>query len=179
MGKKGKKEHFTKISKILWQQHDKQAEREAVLHHLNHPPWLHRNTRAMPTLQTHSFPLFSAMLHYTVISQAQRGTAPLSPHDSRVPAYSLPARLSVDPDRVCTAPQASGHTDSIRPLLRKHWQVCTHIILRLFLHQNDLRLHDISQHSQLDLPHHEFMTAHFSPEYVKQKMYIKFFVKSI
>lgn len=30
----------------------------------SHPPWLHRNTRAMCTLQTHSFPLSSATLHY-------------------------------------------------------------------------------------------------------------------
>lgn len=54
----------------------------------SHPPWLHGNTRAMLTLQTHSFPLSSATLHYPVLSQAQRGTAPLSPHYSRVPAHS-------------------------------------------------------------------------------------------
>lgn len=48
-------------------------------------PWLHRNTRAMPTLQTHSFPLSSATLHYPVFSQARRGSAPLSPR------YSVPA----------------------------------------------------------------------------------------
>lgn len=43
----------------------------------SHPPWLHRNTRAMPTLQTRSFPLSSATLHYPLLNQAQRGTAPL------------------------------------------------------------------------------------------------------
>lgn len=58
----------------------------------SHPPWLHRNTRAMPTLQTHSFPLSSATLHYPVLSQARRGTAPLSPHYSRVPAHSQAPR---------------------------------------------------------------------------------------
>lgn len=58
----------------------------------SHPPRLHRNTRAMPTLQTHSFPLSSATLHYPVLSQAQRGTAPLSPHYSRVPAHSQASR---------------------------------------------------------------------------------------
>lgn len=46
----------------------------------SHPSWLHRNTKAMPTLQTYSFPLSSAMLHYPVLSQAQRSTAPLSQH---------------------------------------------------------------------------------------------------
>ena len=74
----------------------------------SHPPWLHRNTRAMPTLQTHSFPLSSATLHYPVLSQARRGTAPLSPNYSRVPAHSLTARLPLDPGRVYAAPSGIG-----------------------------------------------------------------------
>lgn len=74
----------------------------------SHPPWLHRNTRAMPTLQTHSFPLSSATLHYPVLSQARRGTAPLSPNYSRVPAHSLTARLPLDPGRVYAAPSGNG-----------------------------------------------------------------------
>ncbi len=95
----------------------------------SHPPWLHRNTRAMPTLQTHSFPLSSATLHYPVLSQAQRGTAPLSPHHSRVPAHSLAARLPLDPGRVYAAPQAPGHTHFICIVQRQHWEVCAGIIL--------------------------------------------------
>lgn len=95
----------------------------------SHPPWLHRNTRAMPTLQTHSFPLSSSTLHYPVLSQAQWGTAPLSPHYSRVPAHSLAARLPLDPGRVYAAPQASGHTHFICIEQRQHWVVCTGIIL--------------------------------------------------
>lgn len=73
-------------------------------------PRLHRNTRAMPTLQTHSFPLSSATLHYPVFSQAQRGTAPLSPHDSRVPTHSLSSNqdLLPYPGMVDDAPQAWG-----------------------------------------------------------------------
>lgn len=89
-----------------------------------HPPWLHRNTRAMPTLQTHSSPLSSATLHYPVLSQAQRGSAPLSPHYSHVPACSLPARLPIDPGRVYSAPPASGHTHCVK-VQRRHWEICT------------------------------------------------------
>lgn len=94
----------------------------------SHPPWLHRNTRAMPTLQTHSFPLSSDTLHYPVLSQAQRGTAPLSQHYSRVPAHSLAARLPTDPARIYTAPQASGHNHFICTVQRQHWEVSTCIM---------------------------------------------------
>lgn len=70
----------------------------------SHPPWLHRNTRAMPSLQTRSFPLSSATLHYPVLSQAQRATAPLSLHYSRAPARSLPTRLTQRPGGVYMLP---------------------------------------------------------------------------
>lgn len=76
----------------------------------SHPPWLHRNTRAMPSLQTRSFPLSSATLHYPVLSQAQRATAPLSLHYSRAPARSLPTRLTQRPGGVCCPSGIRSHS---------------------------------------------------------------------
>lgn len=95
----------------------------------SHPPWLHRNTRAYAYPADTLLPLSSATLHYPVLSQAQRGTAPLSPHYSRVPAHIPTVRLPLDPGRVFAAPQAPGHTHFICMVQRQHWEVCTGIIL--------------------------------------------------
>lgn len=102
----------------------------------SHPPWLHRNTRAMPTLQTHSFPLSSATLHYPVLSQAQRGTAPLSQHYSRVPAHSLTARLPCRPRQGIHCPSGikslslyMHSTETVGSLHLYHTKQCTPTVL--------------------------------------------------
>lgn len=130
MGKEGEKGQLTRTSKRKRGSSMTSKQNRGGPASPSHPPWLHRNTRAVPTLQTHSFPLSSATLHYPVLSQAQRGTAPLSPHIQPCarsqPRSQAPRRPG---HRVDAAPQASGHTHFICIVHRQHWEVCTGIIL--------------------------------------------------
>lgn len=71
-------------------------------------PWLHRNTRAMPTLQTHSLPHSSATLHYPVFIQARRGSAPLSLH------YSVPAHRQTNKEALLRLQQGVCCPSGIR-----------------------------------------------------------------